>query len=146
MRLSGKVAKDGRFWLIEVPLLDALTQGRTRREAFEMLADLVATMAGRPALKLQFFPGQEGSFELAADDVGALIALVLRRQRQKSGLSLAAVAAALGARSRNEYARYEQGRALPSLDKLDKLLRAVAADRDLVLAQSCAEPTPEYKA
>lgn len=144
MRLSGRVWKDGRFWLIEVPLLDAMTQGRTRREAFEMLTDLIASMSERPGLSMRIFPGERGCFELSANDLGTLIALVLRRQRQKSGLSLAAVAAALGASSRNEYARYEQGRAVPSLEKLDKLLRAVSSDGDLVLTQSCAEPEAEY--
>jgi hypothetical protein len=30
MRFEGTVVRDGRFWLAEIPLLNALTQGRTR--------------------------------------------------------------------------------------------------------------------
>jgi transcriptional regulator with XRE-family HTH domain len=61
---------------------------------------------------------------------------LLRRQRQKSGLSLAEAADRLGARSRNAYARYEQGRTVPTVAKLDELLKAVAPGRDLLVAQS----------
>ena len=67
-----------------------------------------------------------------------MISLLLRRQRQKSGLSLAQIAKRLGARSRNAHARYEQGVSVPTVDKLDELLRAVAPGRDLVLQQSVA--------
>jgi len=44
MRFSGKIYKDGRFWLAEIPILDAVTQGHTRKEALEMAADMVETM------------------------------------------------------------------------------------------------------
>lgn len=44
MEIQGKVWKDGKFWLIEVPTLDAMTQGRTRKEALFMIEDLVLEM------------------------------------------------------------------------------------------------------
>ena len=34
MRFYGKVYKDGKFWLAEMPLLDTMTQGHTRKEAY----------------------------------------------------------------------------------------------------------------
>src|SRR2546423_15482224 len=46
-RFEGQLVRDGRFWLAEIPLLDALTQGRTRREALEMIADWLETMVNR---------------------------------------------------------------------------------------------------
>jgi len=30
MRFSGKIYKDGKFWLAEIPILDLMTQGRTK--------------------------------------------------------------------------------------------------------------------
>ena len=42
----------------------------------------------------------------------------------------------LGAKSRNAYARYEQGTSTPTLDKLSELLRAVSPDCDFVLHRS----------
>jgi transcriptional regulator with XRE-family HTH domain len=51
---------------------------------------------------------------------------------------LAEAADRLGARSRNAYARYEQGRTVPTVAKLDELLKAVAPGRDLLVGQSKA--------
>lgn len=38
----------------------------------------------------------------------------------------------LGKRSKNAYARYEQGKAMPSVEKLDELLGAIAPDHRIV--------------
>lgn len=53
---------------------------------------------------------------LEANDTKKIIALILKRQRQKNNLRLEEVAKHLHARSINEYAQYEQGRHLPSID------------------------------
>jgi len=136
MRLRGRFYKSGRFWLAEIPLLDAMTQGRTRRELFGMVVDLVETLADRPDFSAQVYPGKNGEFELSASDVQALVGMVLRRQRERNGLSLAEVAERLGAKSRNAYARYERGTAMPSVTKLSELIQAVSPGGDLVLAES----------
>jgi transcriptional regulator with XRE-family HTH domain len=68
-----------------------------------------------------------------------MIRLLLQRQRQISGLSLAVAAERLGAKSRNAYARYEQGSSVPTVEKLDKLLQAVSGGRDFVLLPSPLE-------
>ena len=36
MRFPGRIKRDGRLWLAEIPAFDALTQGRTKREALAM--------------------------------------------------------------------------------------------------------------
>jgi hypothetical protein len=136
MRLHGRVYKDGKFWLAEVPLLDAMTQGRTRREALAMVADLLETLAHRPGFSVQVYSGTHEAFEVSAADTRGLMSLLLRRQRERSGLSLAEAAARLGAKSRNAYARYERGTSVPTLDKLTELLQAVAPGHDFVLQQS----------
>ena len=66
----------------------------------------------------------------------ALTAFLLRRARQRAGLSLAQVAERLGATSINAYARYEQGRSVPTIQKLSELFAAVMPHRDLVLVES----------
>ena len=66
----------------------------------------------------------------------ALTAFLLRRARQRAGLSLAQIAECLGATSINAYARYEQGRSVPTIQKLSELFAAVMPHRDLVLAES----------
>jgi hypothetical protein len=136
MRLEGRLVRDGRWWLAEIPILDTMTQGRTRQEAFEMVKDLVETMIDRPDCQAHVHPGREGSFEVSASDVPALVALLIRRARARSGRTLHEVARVLGSSSPNAYARYEQGRASPTVGKLAELLRAV--DCELVLREKSA--------
>jgi predicted transcriptional regulator len=113
-----------------------MTQGRTRKEAFVMIADLLETLVDRPGFTVLVYPGEGDYFEVSASDMRPLVSLLLRRQRERSGLSLADAAARLGARSRNAYARYERGTSLPTVEKLDALLHAVSPDRDFVLHPS----------
>ncbi len=136
MRFYGRVYKDGEFWLAEVPILDAMTQGRTRKDAFTMVEDLLETLANRPGFSVEVHPGKQGEFEVSSSDTRGMVSLLLRRQRQRSGLSLAEAAERLGAKSRNAYARYEQGTSVPTLEKLTELLQAVSPGQDFVLHQS----------
>jgi hypothetical protein len=133
MRFEGKVTRDGRFWLAEIPLLDAITQGRTRREALEMICDWLETMVNRKEFKARVHAGTKNEFEISGTDAAAMTALLLRRRREASGASLRDVASRLGASSRNAYARYERGDAVPTVDKLDALLKAASPDGDFVI-------------
>jgi DNA-binding XRE family transcriptional regulator len=135
MRLVGRVFKVGRFWAIEVPILGVVTQGRTRKEAFEMIADAIESLANTPDLKIDVRLGAGGAFTVGSKDSTALAAFLLRRMREKQGLSLSDAARKLGASSRNAYARYEQGRATPSLQKLADLILAMTG-KDFVLSEA----------
>ena len=136
MRVYGKVYKDGKFWLAEVPLLDAMTQGHTRKEAFVMAKDLLDTLVNPSGFSVTVHPGKHGDFEVSSNDPRGLISLFLRRQRERSGLSLSEAAQRLGAKSRNAYARYERGTSTPSIEKLAELYKAVAPGKDIVLHHS----------
>lgn len=132
MRFEGRVFKNDRHWLAEVPALGAMTQGHSREDAYAMIKDLVETMAARDDFTVVVYPLDDETFELGTDDVRTLTALFLRRQREKRGLTLAQAAERLQQTSRNAYARYEQGRTVPTVDKLEELLRAVAPEDKLV--------------
>jgi DNA-binding XRE family transcriptional regulator len=122
--------------LAEVPLFEAMTQGRSRREALEMIEDWFVSMVNRPGFAVDALPTGQDEFEVTSNDLKSMISLLLQRQRQESGLSLADAAERLGARSRNAYARYERGDSVPTIEKLDQLLKAISPDRDVVLHQS----------
>jgi len=138
MRFQGKLRSAGKFWLAEVSVFDAMTQGRSRKEALDMIADWFVTMADRKGFSVEVHPIGRLQFEVSSSDTRTMVSFLLQRQRQKSGLSLDQVARRLGAKSRNAYARYEQGVSVPTVEKLDELLRAVAPGRDIVLQQSAA--------
>jgi len=136
MRFEGTVARDGRFWLAELPLLGAMTQGRTRAEALAMIGDWLETMIDRPGFRAEVHPRGKHEFEISGNNVAALTALLLRRRRQASGASLREVAARLGATSRNAYARYERGDVVPTVEKLDALLKATLPEGDFVIREA----------
>ena len=136
MRFEGNLTKDGRFWLAEIRLLDAMTQGRTRKEALQMIADWMETMVDRDGFVAEVHATGKETFEVSGSDVAAMVALLLRRRREASGASLRDVAERLGAASRNAYARYERGDAMPTVDKLDELLKAASPGEDFVIRQA----------
>ena len=132
MRFEGQLRKEGRMWLIEIPAFDAMTQARTKREAYGMARDLLETMADTPGFEVTVYPGRGETFEIGANRLRVLLALLLRRQRERQGLTLAEAAERLGQSSRNAYARYEQGKAMPTVEKLEELLAAIAPDQRIV--------------
>ena len=98
MRFTGRIKKDGRLWLVEIPALDAFTQGRTKREAFAMAEDLIETMAGVKGFRATVYPTGAETFEIGANRINVFLAPLLRRQREHQGLTLAAAAEKLGQR------------------------------------------------
>ena len=136
MRFSGKIYKDGKFWLAEIPILDLMTQGRTKREAYEMVADMLDTMVNQKDFEITVFKGKKDTCEVGSSDAKYFVRLLLQRKWELSGLSLAQVASRLGMSSRNTYARYEQGKSVPSVEKLNDLLRAVCPETDIVIGES----------
>ena len=132
MRFPGRVTKDGKFWSVEIPAFDAATQGRTKSEALAMAADLIETMADAKGFRATAYPTGGATFEIGANRINVLLALLLRRQRERHGLTLAEAAARMGQRSKNAYARYGQGKSMPTVEKLEQLLKAIAPDQKIV--------------
>jgi hypothetical protein len=136
MRFSGRTYREDRVWLAEIPILEAMTQGRTRKEALEMVKDMIETMVGDEGFRADVFSGKGGDFEVGSDDPKPLVRILLQRKRELSGLSLAQAAERLGASSKNAYARYERGTSVPTVAKFLELLRAVSPDTDIVIQDS----------
>lgn len=126
MKIVGKVWKSeqDKFWLAEIPSLDLMVQSTRKKEVPEMIKDAVELLVDDPAFSVKATMMDDFVF-LDANDTKKLIALILKRQRQKKHLNLEEVATHLQARSINEYAQYEQGRHLPSFEKFEQLLKAI---------------------
>ena len=90
-----------------------------------MISDWFVTVAGRKGFSVDIHPVGKGTFEVSSSNARTMVGFAQAAQR-------------LGAKSRNAYARYEQGASVPTVEKLDELLRAVAPGREIVLQQSAA--------
>lgn len=131
MEIEGRIWKEGRWWLVEVPSLDAMTQGKTRKEALFMVKDLVIEMMksyfeediGKD-LEVTVSDDRRNTVCITTTDTKLLMALSLRRQREQSGSTVKEAAQRLGSRSPNSYAQYERGATNISIEKFEQLLIA----------------------
>ena len=100
-----------------------------------MIVDWVRTMLDDPSYEVvvQEKSRRSETVWVTSGNPARLIALMLRRQREAGQLSLAQVAENLGSKSRNTYARYEQGKAVPAADQLGRLVRAARPSADVVV-------------
>lgn len=90
MTLEGKIWKDpsSSWWLIEVSFLDVMTQGKTRKDALEMIQDAVMELlidaygdCLDKKFKLTTTLHENGIFSLAATNEKALCDLGIKRQK-----------------------------------------------------------------
>ena len=119
-------------------LLGCYAGGATKAEAYTTLAAMIREMAAHDSKPVGDFDvtiTDDGTtVYVASNDHARLLATVLRHQREFHQLSLADVTERLGMKSRSSYADYEQGRAEPTLGKLNELLAVVAPELVLMLA------------
>ena len=131
MKIEGHILKDQRSWAVYIPALDLHTHAGTKKEAYEMAGAVVEDMIFED--NFQCFIEKFGSnhFYLTANDPNRLIAFLLKRQRNKSGLTLRQAAAAMGSNSPNAFSVYELCKKKPTIDKLNQLLDAVGSEVSL---------------
>lgn len=135
MRLVGRVwkARGGKHWLIEVPDLDVATQGTSKNDAFAMIKDAIEGLVDQKGFGVTVHAEDGQHFTLSTNSSGALVALLLQRQRIKSGLSIRDVAARLESSSPNAYAQYERGDRMPTIEKFQELLQAIDPEVEPVI-------------
>jgi hypothetical protein len=134
MMISGRIWRAGSMWLAESEIVDVCTQGRSKKDALAMLADAFETLIDDPKVKISVEQVDDrGSVAIESNRPAALGAFVLQRLRLRSGRSLSQVAASMGRASKNAYARYEQGAAIPTIEKFEELLHAVSNDAVLII-------------
>lgn len=135
MRFEGRVWKDkaSKFWLVEVPLLDVMTQGTSKQDAYRMIADAIEVLVDRKGFKVNVQPLGGAELTVGANQGGVLIALMLKRQREAHHLTLMEVARRLHSKSPNTFARYEQGKSVPTVEKLNQLMKAIDPEFEPIL-------------
>ncbi len=101
-----------------------------------MVEDLFVTLADKKGFEVTVKCTKDGVLEIGSNDNRVMVGLLLKRKRQLNNLTIQQVAERLGSKSKNAYARYEQGKILPSIDKLEDLLNALDPYSDLVISQA----------
>jgi len=150
MMLHGTINYDGngKVFGASVEALGAYVAGPTREATREAMAATILEQISEygPVGKLRVSVTDDGeqTVYVTASEPLRLLALLLRRQRESAHMSLADVAEATGAKSRNGYAQYEQGRLEPSISKLAEMLAAVASDFALAIVPRTARVIPRW--
>lgn len=82
MKFKGRISFDGKFWLVEIPEIDAMTQGRSLEEAQEMATDLVENFINDPNFKasISIKPTEEYFFDIIGTDPQKMRELFLKRK------------------------------------------------------------------
>jgi predicted RNase H-like HicB family nuclease len=127
MELEGYIWKEGKFWLVEVPSLNVMTQGKNRKEALMMIEDAITGLVlwyFNEILDIQINDYKD-VLGITSTNTKLLMAFSLKRQREMSGSTIQEVAERLGSKFPNSYAQYERGKIRISLDKYEQLLEAV---------------------
>jgi len=131
MELEGKLWKSGKFWLVEVPAVEVMTQGHSREDALSMIGDAIEGLVDcyfpneSKNFKVSITEYKRGVIGVSSSNNSLMLAFSLRRQREASKSTVREVSERLGSNSPNSYARYEKGRARVSLDQYERLLQAV---------------------
>jgi predicted RNase H-like HicB family nuclease len=140
MEFEGKVWKDGKMWLIEVPSLNLMTQGKSRKDAFKMVRDAAIGLVEcyfesemEKSFDVKVIDYKKDAFGITSNDNKLLLALSLRRQRERSGSTVRETVERLGVKSPNAYAQYERGRTRISLEQYEKLMHAANPKRISIL-------------
>jgi predicted RNase H-like HicB family nuclease len=140
MELEGKIWKDGKFWLVEVPAIDVCTQGRTRKEALMMIEDAITELMTEyfqaneiKDIKLEILDREKNLIGIKASNNNLMLSFSLIRQRELSKSTVREVAERLGSKSPNAYAQYERGKMRITLDQYERLLQAANPERPPIL-------------
>jgi len=136
MILEGTLTKDGKLWMSDIPFLDLQSQGKTRKEASKMASSAIKDLIDKRGFKTKAIVMKGNKFGIKVDDIKPVIALFLQRMRMTEGLTLDDMRKRLRNSSNNAYAQYEQGRALPSIELLNKFVSAMTRKHDLDLSFS----------
>ncbi len=133
MLFYATLEKAGRWWAVTAPLVDVSTQGKSKKNAIEMIVDAIQEIAldqlGREVICHGVtVSGRVAVLRMAPKD---LVPLALKQQRSAHGKTLEEVALAAGFANKSGYAQYEKGRRMPGVDQFGRMLEAIGAELSL---------------
>lgn len=143
MEFEGKVWKEGKFWLVEVPAIDVCTQGHTRKEALMMIEDAIRELITEyfqisevKDLTLEIRDYEKNIIGIKASNNNLILSFSLIRQREMSKSTVRQAAERLGSKSPNAYAQYERGNKGITFNQYERLWLAANPLRPPILRVS----------
>lgn len=132
MKLTGKYYKSSNFWLAEVPFIQLMDQGKTKKEVLTMLKLGVEELVGVEGFTCETNDLGEGEFTLSSNNVKLMAAFILRRLREAQGLTIREAATLMNMKSHTEYARHESGKVAMTLETFNRYVEKIA-NRDFLI-------------
>jgi len=126
MRIEGKVWKDGKFWVVALPVLEFSTQALKASDVEVMMVDAVRSAMEEPRLRVKFMKNDQDSWSLEFADAKDFVTFFLKQLRLQQGLSVEEVSRKLGYKSRASYFQYEAGRREPSIGQFETIVKAMS--------------------
>ncbi len=148
MVITGELIEEADGITAIVEQLGATGNGATRADACESLAEEIADYAswyGLAGLAVQVTHDGKSTLHVASNDLTRMLALLVKRMRIWKDMSLADVTQAIGAKSRNGWAQYEQARCEPSISKLQAMLDIVAPELVVAVIPRGAQVLPRWR-
>jgi len=148
MVLPGEIREGGVRYAASLEWFGAYAFGNSRDAACAALASTIRERAEETGplkgFEIEVTDDGEQTLYVTSNDPARLTAMLLRYLRSWCDLSLAEIAKAMNARSRNGWAQYERGRIDPSLSKLQEMLEVVAPELMLAIIPRSARVIPRW--
>jgi predicted RNase H-like HicB family nuclease/DNA-binding XRE family transcriptional regulator len=132
MKLEGTYKKDGKFWISEIPFIQFMDQGISKKECLAMVKSAIETLVNKKGFSCEVEDVGEGQFLLSSDDTGMLASFIFKRLRESNGLTIRDMAKRLHLKSPTSYARHENGHTAITMDKFGEYVHAITR-RDMVV-------------
>ena len=135
MKIEGKLEKkpNERIWGVSIPEIGIFTQGKSKSDAYKMAKEAIELVIELNDFEVSIEPSSNNNFFIIPNNIGPILAMILRQKRIDSGLSIRDVANRMGQSSPNSYGRYESGKSIPTIEKFDELLKAIDSNLSSIL-------------
>ena len=135
MKIEGKLEKKTgeRVWGVSIPEIGIFTQGKSKSDAYKMAKEAIELVVELRGFEVSIEPSSNNDFFIIPNNIGPILAMILRQKRIDNGLSIRDVANRMGQSSPNSYGRYESGKSTPTIEKFDELLTAIDPNLSSIL-------------
>lgn len=126
--MQGKIWKEKKLYLIEVPALDLMSQGKSKDDAFYMINDALSMhleelgVQGFDHEASCWIDKERSIFSVSIPWSKKVVGFMIQRLRERTNLSQRDLAKKMGYSSHNSIAAYESGRIQPTLEKFSEIM------------------------